>query len=85
MLYVKEDPFSETSNTKAVRINWNETQGVYGNLAKRIYATRNSLVHNKSNYSNTYNPYEDMEELKKEIAFLKSISELVFIEFNELI
>ena len=41
-------------------IGWSDSQGVFTQLAKRIYFTRNSLVHSKSGKNKErYRPYQD--------------------------
>ena len=61
-------PFTTSKKTK---IAWSNAQGVYTNLATRIYETRNSLVHSKSeNTANQYRPYENKKELTLEICLL---------------
>lgn len=57
---------------------------IYKKIAKRIYDTRNSLVHNKSNEISTkergiYKPFKDSKVLSKEIPLLKVISEQIII------
>lgn len=61
---------------------------IYKNLKNRIYKTRNSIVHNKLNEDNEdenliYNPFEDEEELRKEIPLMKAIAEQVIIKTAE--
>ena len=55
-------------------------------IAKRIYYTRNSLVHSKSGKKNlTYHPYKHENHLMKEIPLLKHISEMIIINSSEYI
>jgi len=76
-------PFTTSKKTK---IAWSNAQGVYTNLATRIYETRNSLVHSKSeNTANQYRPYENKKELTLEIALIKSVAELVLINSSKII
>jgi len=61
------------------KTKWSET---YDKIAERIYSTRNSIVHNKSNeYSNSkremYDVFEDEENLENEIPLIQSIAEEV--------
>lgn len=76
-------PFTTSKKTK---IAWSNAQEVYTNLATRIYETRNSLVHSKSeNTANQYRPYENKKELTLEIALIKSVAELVLINSSKII
>ncbi|WP_028520043.1 hypothetical protein [Ruminococcus flavefaciens] len=65
---------------KAPTITWNNPDGVITLLAKRIYFTRNALVHSKSGKnSERYRPYKDDSELQKELPLIKSIAEMIII------
>lgn len=76
-------PFNTSNKTK---IAWANESGVYTNLATRIYETRNSLVHSKSEQiKNQYRPYEHRKELLKEITLIKSIAEIVLINTSDII
>ena len=55
---------------------------IYKKLAARIYKTRNSLVHSKSNEMRIkergiYNPFKDSQELQKEIPLMRLIAEAI--------
>ena len=57
---------------------------IYKKISERIYDTRNSLVHNKSNEILTkergiYKPFKDSKVLSKEIPLLKVIAEQIII------
>lgn len=71
---------NQISFSHAPTFSFKDKEGFYNNLAKRIYQTRNALVHSKegTNVYN-YNPYQDSEELSKEIPLIKLIAELVII------
>ncbi len=61
-------------------ISWDDTKGIITQLAKRIYYTRNSLVHSKGGKNNErYRPYENEKELQKEIPLVKAVAELIII------
>ena len=75
--------FTGASNGK---IAWTDTQGVYTNLANRIYSTRNALVHSKSEHSeNQYKPLKNKMELEKELPLIQIIAELIVIENGEVL
>lgn len=66
-------------------ITFREADG-YSAIAKRIYFTRNSLVHSKSGKKDlTYHPYKHEEILRKEIPLIKKISEMIIINSATLI
>jgi hypothetical protein len=48
-------------------------------LAKRIYSTRNSLVHSKEGERSKYTPFKDDRALVKEVPLLRFISEMVIV------
>lgn len=69
-----------------IKIAWSNPEGVYTNIAKRIYETRNALVHSKSEQSsNQYRPYRNKKELALEIPLIKSVAELVLINSSKII
>lgn len=58
---------------------------IFKKLANRVYKTRNSLVHSKSNEvrlneRGIYKPFKDSKALLKEIPLLKAISEEIIIK-----
>lgn len=67
----------------APTISFKDKRGFYIQLAQRIYQTRNALVHSKENHVGRYKPYQDSEELNKEIPLIKLIAELVIINSSE--
>lgn len=74
-------PFS-----KGTVISWNDANGVYKTLAKRIYYTRNALIHSKSGRDKErYKPYEDEKELQKEIPLICAIAEMIIINSSNIL
>ena len=67
-------------------IGWSDSQGVFTQLAKRIYFTRNSLVHSKSGKNKErYRPYQDEKQLQLEIPLVKAVAEAIIINSSEII
>lgn len=82
---LKEISFSKGNEVDLDSKNKDE---IYKNLKDRIYKTRNAIVHNKLNEDNEdenliYNPFEDEEELIKEIPLMRAIAEQVIINTAE--
>ena len=76
-------PFTTSKKTK---VSWSDVQGVYTNLATRIYETRNSLVHSKSEQAaNQYKPYKNKKQLSAEIALIKSVAEIILINSSKIL
>lgn len=76
---------TKVSFCNAPVIPWSDAQGVYTQLAKRIYFTRNSLVHSKSGKNDErYKPYSDEMQLQKEIPLVKAIAELIIINSSSI-
>jgi len=74
-------PFCNTSV-----ISWNDMQGIFTQLARRIYFTRNSLVHSKSSKNDErYRPYKNEPQLQKEIPLAKAIAELIIINSSRML
>lgn len=78
----KEVPFS-----KGNRVNFeseNEDE-IYKNLSKRIYYTRNSIVHSKEAQKVKFTPFKDDKDLLSEIYLMRLVSEFVILNnSNEL-
>lgn len=72
-----EVPFSRGNRVNFENTNTNE---VYKNLAKRIYLTRNSIVHSKETDKSKYTPFRDDKDLLTEIYLLRLIAEIIIIE-----
>lgn len=71
---------------KAPIIPWNDSEGVYSQMAKRIYYTRNSLIHSKSGKNRErYKPYKDEKELQKEIPLVRAIAEMIIINSSKIV
>lgn len=67
-------------------ISWNNTEGVVTQIAKRIYFTRNSLVHSKSGKNKErYKPYKDEKDLQKEIPLVKAVAEAIIINSSNML
>lgn len=66
-------------------LNFKDDQAM-GSIAKRIYYTRNSLIHSKSGKKElTYHPYNHENLLKQEIPLIKKISEMIIIMSAEML
>lgn len=72
-----EVPFSKGNKVNFENLNTND---VYTNLAKRIYMTRNSIVHSKETDKSKYTPFRDDKDLLTEIYLLRLIAEIIIIE-----
>ena len=67
-------------------INWSDSQKTFSELAKRIYSTRNSLVHSKSSKNKErYRPYQDEKKLQLEIPLVQAVAEAIIINSSEVI
>lgn len=76
---------SKVSFCNAPIIGWSDTQGVFTQIARRIYFTRNSLVHSKSGKNKErYRPYQDEKQLQAEIPLVKAVAELIIINSSEI-
>lgn len=66
------------SNGNAVNLS-EERTAILTNLAKRVYLTRNSIVHSKDSDQNKYLPFMHDKELSKEIILMRIIAEKIII------
>ncbi|MEP4534731.1 MAG: hypothetical protein ABJ004_16690 [Cyclobacteriaceae bacterium] len=71
-----EVPFS-----KGNRVNFeSESEDeVYRNLSKRVYLTRNCIVHSKENQKVRFTPFKDDKDLLNEIYLLRLLAEFVIL------
>lgn len=77
---------NKVSFCDAPTISWSDSEGVFKTIAKRIYFTRNSLVHSKSGKNKQrYHPYKDENKLKLEIPLVKAVAEAIIINSSEII
>lgn len=81
---------SEVTFSNGTAVNFNDIDNIYKNIAKRIYRTRNSLVHYKSNEiteksRGIYKPFEDRKELLKEITLIRLMAEDVIFFTSKMI
>lgn len=57
-----------------------DSEQIYDKLSKRIYKTRNAIVHSKENEKSRYVPFEDDRVLIKEIPLLRFIGEDIILK-----
>lgn len=69
-----EVPFS-----KGNKVNFEVESEVFKNLSKRIYYTRNSIVHSKETEKGKYVPFRDDKDLLNEIYLMRILAEQVII------
>jgi len=62
-----------------------DTERTLGNLASRIYKTRNALVHSKDGDKSRYTPFRDDRDLIKEIPLLRYGAEQIIIKNSKTI
>lgn len=57
----------------------NDRESILAKLAKRIYATRNALVHSKDGDKSKYTPFKDDRVLVKEVPLMRFVAEMVVL------
>lgn len=67
------------SKAPAVDLTSRDRDALLKNLARRIYATRNALVHSKDGDKHRYTPFKDERALLNEVPLLRFISEQVIL------
>lgn len=68
------------------KINFDDETKAKNKIKNRIYAIRNSIVHNKDSHNfKTYNPYDDEKILRKEIPLIEAIATEIIINSSTLI
>jgi len=73
-------PFSKGNK---VNLDVENTEDIFKNLGRRIYKTRNSIVHSKENEREKYLPFKDDKELIKEIPLMRIIAEKIIFESSK--
>lgn len=76
-----EVPFSKGS---AVALRGGEHERILRELTRRIYATRNALVHSKDGDKVRYTPFKDERALVMEVPLMRFISEMVILGVSEI-
>lgn len=71
---INEVPFS-----KGNKVNFEVDSEVFKNLSKRIYYTRNSIVHSKETEKVKYIPFKDDKDLLNEIYLMRILAEQIII------
>lgn len=76
--------------SKGIAVNFNDKDNLCKNISKRVYFTRNALVHYKSNELNykekgIYRPFDDRKDLLKEVPLIRILAEEVIINDSKLI
>lgn len=73
------------SEGNTVNLESDNIDEIYSNLAKRIYLTRNSIVHSKEGNKPKFVPFQHEKELWKEIPLIRFMSEEIIINNSRLI
>jgi hypothetical protein len=74
-------PFSEGDR---VDLAGQDASAVLSSLARRIYKTRNAIVHSKESEKSRYIPYQHDQMLLKEVPLLRFVAEAIIIRTSEL-
>lgn len=67
-----------------VDLNEEDIDKIFKNLTKRIYSTRNALVHSKDGDASKYTPFQDDRLLIKEVPLMRFISEMVILSESQI-
>jgi hypothetical protein len=76
-----EVPFSKGAT---VALRSGDSDRIAKDLTRRIYATRNSLVHSKDGDKARYIPFKDERSLVSEVPLMRFISEMVILAVSEI-
>lgn len=71
--------------SQGVIINFNDVKSAYGNLANRIYKTRNAVIHSKAYERERYIPFEHESQLLKEIPLIQFIAEEIILKTSRIL
>lgn len=73
------------ANATELDLQSGDDTAIYKSLSKRIYATRNALVHSKDGDKAKYTPFVDDHILSKEIPLLRFVAERTILSNSEMI
>ena len=81
--YIKTD---EVTFSKGPAVPWDspDPDMIYKQLARRIYLTRNALVHSKESEKARYTPFSDDSVLNMEIPLMRFIAESIITETSQI-
>lgn len=68
----------------SIEVDFENEKTVISHLSQRIYSVRNAIVHSKDCDKLRYQPFNNDDELSKEIPLIKSIAEIVIINTAEI-
>jgi hypothetical protein len=77
-----EVPFS---NGAKIAFRSGEIERIVREMGRRIYSTRNSLVHSKDGDKARYTPFKDERALLMEVPLMRFVSELVILSVSEVL
>lgn len=77
-----EVPFSKGAT---VALRSGNSEHIIKELTRRIYATRNSLVHSKDGDKARYTPFKDERALVTEVPLMRFVSEMVILAVSEVV
>lgn len=77
-----EVPFS---NGSRIAFRSGETERIIKELARRIYSTRNALVHSKDGDKSRYTPFRDERALVMEIPLMRFIGESIVLVDSQIV
>jgi len=70
----------EFSGGNEVDFEDNDEEGVFKLLTKRVYSTRNALVHSKDGDKSKHTPFKDDRILVKEVPLMRFVAEMVVLK-----
>jgi len=73
------------ANATELDLQCSDNTTIYKSLSKRIYATRNALVHSKDGDKAKYTPFVDDHVLAKELPLLRFVAERTILSNSEII
>ncbi|APG65413.1 hypothetical protein LPB136_08620 [Tenacibaculum todarodis] len=76
---------NEVSFCQGQKVDFKNTnkEEIYRNLAKRIYKTRNAIVHSKENEKSKYVPFKNDKDLINELYLMRLIAETLILETSK--
>lgn len=83
--YYKNTSVPFVNKAIAVDLEGSDFSQVLAHLARRIYRTRNAIVHSKEAAQSRYTPFKHDRDLTKEIPLLRFVAELIILGTSNII
>lgn len=83
--YYKSNLVSFADKTRKIDFSEPDKNKLYTDIRDRTYAVRNAIIHSKEGEKKRFIPYNDNNNLEKEVPLIKAIAQLIIISNGKII